>query len=103
MIDLVLEKRPQISAICAKHGVRKLEVFGSAARDDFRPEGSDIDFAVEFGDIDAGVRFHARLDLEDELGAIFCRKVDIVELRHVKNPYVLQTILEDKQLVYAAA
>ena len=103
MIDLVLEKLPQIKSICERHGVRKMELFGSAARDDFRPDASDLDFAVEFFDISALQRFRARLDLEDEMGALFGRKADIVELEDVKNPYVLKTILEDKQPVYAAA
>lgn len=38
-----------ISAICQRYGIRRLEVFGSAARaDDFDPEQSDADFLVEF-------------------------------------------------------
>ena len=36
-----------IAAFCRKHGIRRLAVFGSALRDDFRPD-SDVDILVEF-------------------------------------------------------
>jgi len=36
-----------IAAFCQKHGIRRLAVFGSALRDDFRPD-SDVDILVEF-------------------------------------------------------
>ena len=43
------QKRPAISRICRQHHVRRLEVFGSAARGiDFDPASSDADFLVEF-------------------------------------------------------
>ncbi|MGN6627162.1 MAG: nucleotidyltransferase family protein, partial [Tepidisphaeraceae bacterium] len=45
MIDLIERNREQIVALCKKHGVKRLELFGSAARDeDFDPKTSDVDF-----------------------------------------------------------
>jgi predicted nucleotidyltransferase len=39
----------EIAALCRRYGVRRLEVFGSAARGiDFDPATSDADFLVEF-------------------------------------------------------
>jgi uncharacterized protein len=35
-------------ALCRRFHVRRLDVFGSAARGDFDPEHSDVDFIVEF-------------------------------------------------------
>ena len=48
-MPLVLEPyRQQIVALCRRFHVRRLEVFGSALRDDFNPARSDVDFLVEF-------------------------------------------------------
>jgi uncharacterized protein len=46
------QQRPDIPSdliadFCKSHGIRKLSIFGSYLRDDFRPD-SDIDFLVEF-------------------------------------------------------
>ncbi len=37
----------RIAALCRKHGIRRLAVFGSALRGDFRPD-SGVDALVEF-------------------------------------------------------
>lgn len=43
-IDIPKDK---IAELCLRHHIRKLSLFGSVLRDDFRPD-SDIDFLVEF-------------------------------------------------------
>ena len=65
----------QIAAFCRRHHIRKLALFGSALREDFRPD-SDVDVLVEF---EAGhsvglIRFAA---MEIELSGIIGRKVDL--------------------------
>lgn len=65
----------QLVLFCRRHRVRRLALFGSVLRGDFRPE-SDVDVLVEF---EPGVRiglfgFQA---LENELSNIFGRKVDL--------------------------
>lgn len=43
------DKREELVELCRRHGVARLEVFGSAARGtDFDPQTSDADFLVEF-------------------------------------------------------
>ena len=103
MYSLILERKDQISELCKKFNVSKLEVFGSAARmDDFVQGQSDIDFAVEF----ARPRKMAPLDeffgFKDELSKVLNQDVDLVELGAVKNPYVRQSIDKDRELVFAA-
>jgi len=39
--------RGQIAEFCRRHGIRRLSLFGSVLRDDFRPD-SDVDVLVEF-------------------------------------------------------
>ena len=44
----IAQHRADISAICKRYRIRRLEVFGSAARaDDFDVEHSDADFLVQ--------------------------------------------------------
>jgi len=89
-----------ISAICRRHDICRLEVFGSAAREeDFKPESSDLDFLVEFfpkTPTSLQNIFGAKKDLEDLLG----RGVDPVESGAVCNPYVLASINRDLEAVY---
>lgn len=102
MHPAIAQYRPGISAICQRYGIRRLEVFGSAARgDDFDPERSDADFLVEFApDVQPGldVFFGAKAALEALLG----RGVDLVEPGAVRNPYVLADINRHREAIYAA-
>jgi uncharacterized protein len=52
MLLLIEQIRQQIAGICRKQGVKRLELFGSAVREDFDPATSDLDFLVEFLDYD---------------------------------------------------
>ena len=101
MHPAIAQHRYGISAICQRYRIRRLEVFGSAARaDDFDPEHSDVDFLVEFAqDIHPGLDlfFGAKAALEELLG----RAVDLVEPGAVRNPYVLASINRIREAVYA--
>ena len=45
----ILRHRETLAALCRRHGVARLDVFGSAARGvDFDPARSDVDLLVEF-------------------------------------------------------
>src|SRR5215469_7096821 len=49
MHRLIDDRRTEIAILCRRYGVRRLEVFGSAARGaDFHPDSSDADFLVSF-------------------------------------------------------
>ena len=48
MIAEIALRREEVRALCRRFGVRRLALFGSAARDDFDPERSDLDFLYEF-------------------------------------------------------
>ena len=102
MHPAIAQHRLGISAICQRYRIRRLEVFGSAARgDDFNPASSDADFLVEFAsDAAPGLNsfFGAKADLEQLLG----RGIDLVEPGAVRNPYVLASINRNREAVYAA-
>lgn len=102
MIPLVEQHRHQIVELCRLYGVKRLELFGSAASGDFDAARSDIDFFYEF---DAAVaddladRFFA---FKERLEALLQRKVDLVSARHATNPYFLQEANRHRQTLYAA-
>ncbi len=91
-----------IGQVCSKYGIARLEVFGSAARGaDFVEKSSDADFLVEFlPNTQPGLNefFGAKAELEQILG----RAVDLVQTKAVRNPYVLASVNQNRELVYAA-
>lgn len=96
-IPLPLE---EIESLCRRWRIRELSLFGSVLRDDFRP-GSDVDILVAF-EPDAHWSLFDFIDLQDELSALFHRKVDVVSERGLRNPFRRREILETRQVVYAA-
>ena len=94
------EKRQEIAAICRRCHVRRLELFGSAARNrDFDPRRSDVDFLVEFAP-DSDIRTY--FDLQARLSELLGRPVDLVDPAAVRNPYVRASIDRAREVVYGA-
>lgn len=44
----VAERAAELTRLCQRYGVRRLDLFGSAATGRFRADDSDLDFVVEF-------------------------------------------------------
>jgi len=102
MIKVLETKREQISDICARHGVARLHVFGSALHENFRPGKSDVDLLVELVPMEQYARVDAYFGLLEDLGALLNVKIDLVMVGAVKNPYIARDIERTKQLLYAA-
>ena len=102
MVGILESKREQIAAACARHGVLRLDAFGSAVRGDFRPGDSDVDLLVEFGPMDVYARVDAYFDLLDDFRGILGTEVDLVMVDAVKNRYIAADIARTKQALYAA-
>jgi predicted nucleotidyltransferase len=103
MHPLIERHRDELAELCRRFGVRRLEVFGSAARGtDFDEARSDVDFLVRLPDPELLSPLDAYFDLKDALEATLGRSVDLVSIGSVRNPYVLATIERDRQLLYAA-
>lgn len=102
MIRLVEEKHDDITRLCRRYAVRRLELFGSATGEDFEPETSDLDFLVEFQPLKPGEYADAYFGLPEELQQLFGRPVDLVMPRAVKNRYFLEGMNQSRKLLYAA-
>lgn len=94
-------KLPEISAACKVNDVKRLELFGSCARKDNKPD-SDIDFLVEFVDPMRPGVFDRYLALHAALQSIFGCPVDLLECSAIHNRILRQRIAADRKLVYAA-
>jgi uncharacterized protein len=94
----------QIAALCERHGVRELAVFGSLLRDDFTPD-SDIDFLVTFRDQDPGPWMAKLTRIEDDLRALLGREVDLVPKESIlrsENWIRRNHILGTVQVIYGS-
>lgn len=95
-------RRADIEHACERFGVRRLELFGSAASGAFDAARSDFDFLVEFGSA-AGVKpLEQYFGLKDALEAVLGRPVDLVEAGASSNPYFLESVNKSRRLLYAA-
>jgi uncharacterized protein len=102
MIDQIAVHREELRELCRRFHVRRLDLFGSAARGDFDPGHSDLDFLVEFDRNHPQHPFDAYFGLKEALEALFGRSVDLVEAGAVENPYLRASIEESHENVYAA-
>ena len=97
MSSRVTVNRQRIAEFCRRHHIRRLSLFGSVLRDDFRPD-SDIDVLVTFepGQV-VGLRI---VDIEDELAQLLGRRVDLVSEKYL-NHRIRDIVLSAAEVQYA--
>jgi uncharacterized protein len=99
----IAEKIDEVRGLCAKYGVKRLTLFGSAVTGTFDPTRSDLDFIVEFEPHpDPSVRGQRWLDLWDDLKALFGRNIDLLVESTLKDRFVRQAVATDHVDLYAA-
>jgi|SRR5436190_2766333 len=97
----VIDKyRRSLADQCRRFGVRRLEVFGSAARGDFDSAKSDFDFIVSFSDKTPGTYADRYLDFADAVERLLGRKIDLLTERCIRNPYFQREVEAARQIVY---
>jgi len=89
--DEVLRKADLVRTIALAHGAEGVELFGSVARGEDRPD-SDIDLLVELQPRRSLLDI---IGLENDLSDLFGRKVDVTTRRSLK-PRVLKAALKEK-------
>ncbi len=94
-INLSNEK---IADFCGRHHIRRLSLFGSVLREDFRPD-SDVDVLVEFeeGHVPGLITFSG---MEIEMGELIGRKVDMRTPEDLSR-YFRKEVVESAQVQYA--
>jgi len=75
--------KEKIAAFCRKWKIVEFSLFGSVLRDDFRPD-SDVDVLVSFSP-EAEWSLLEHMAMEEELSAIFGRKVDVISRKAIER------------------
>ena len=95
-IDIPKDK---IVNFCRKHHIRKLALFGSVLREDFRPD-SDVDVLVEFEPSHTpGLAFFS---MESELSKLLGRRIDLNTPQFLSR-YFRDEVLDEAEVQYVAA
>lgn len=101
MQSIIESKLDKLKELCQEYDVKKMYVFGSACTDRFN-DTSDIDILISFKDISIEKYTDNYFELHYKLEELFQRKIDLLTENAVGNPYLIESIEETKQLLYAA-
>ena len=102
MIPTVADRTDELKHLCLRYNVMRLDLFGSAATGEHRPEDSDLDFLVEFQPVAFSAYADAYFGLLEALEQLFGKPVDLIVSSAIKNPYFLQSVEETRTPIYEA-
>ena len=103
MVPIIGQSRDELARLCQRFRVKRLELFGSAAREDrSQPADHDLDFLVEFLPLAPGTHADAYFGLLAALEDLFQRPIDLVMTRAITNPYFLESVNRTRTVLYAA-
>lgn len=88
-----------LNRLCQQHKVDKMYLFGSALNENFT-EKSDIDFLVRFKPIELAEYFENYMNFKESLKNLLGREIDLLEEQTLKNPILIKSINQSKELVY---
>ena len=103
MTATIEQNRDKLVELCRKYHVAALDVFGSAATQEFDEQCSDVDLLVEFDSSVKANRFDNFFALRDELQMLLKRSVDLVEPGGLRNPYFIESVEKTRKRLYAAS
>ncbi len=86
-------------SFCKELRVKSLAIFGSAINGSFTKE-SDYDFLVDFNETNPFEYADLYYALYDRLEDYLDRKIDLIELRAIKNPVFLEQTNKTKVIIY---
>ena len=101
-MDLSDQQSNDIIQLCEKHRVESLFLFGSVLTDKFHST-SDIDFLVNFDEVDLYHYFENYMNLKESLEKLLQRPVDLVEEKTINNPFLRRSIDRNKKQIYGRA
>jgi len=91
----------ELAALCQRHGVRELSLFGSVLREDFTAS-SDVDVLVEFSPGSPVRSLFQFIEFKHALeDRVFHRDVDLVEKRTLSR-YIAAEVLSTRRVIYVA-
>lgn len=102
MNSLITTRSKELIRLCKLYRVRRLELFGSAVRNQNESDIGDLDFLVEFADLNQNEYAETYFGLLESLQDLFNKRVDLIMLSAVKNPYLIESIEKSRTVLYAA-
>ena len=88
-----------LKKLCALYNVEKMYLFGSSLNSNIN-EKSDVDLLVKFKQIELSNYFENYINFKEKLESLFGRKVDLLEEQTLKNPILIKSIDNSKELIY---
>jgi predicted nucleotidyltransferase len=101
MNSIITGKLNELKTLCKTYGIKTMYVFGSVCTSKFN-DRSDIDFLVSFDNLPVEQYTDNFFDLYYHLQNLFEREIDLLTDKSLSNPYFIESIEENKQLIYAA-
>lgn len=103
MIAQVQHKQDELADLCRKYGVRRLDLFGSAATEfEFDADHSDLDFLVEFEPSASMGPADQYFGLWEDLQSLFSREIHLVSSRALRNRYFIESVNATRQTLYGS-
>jgi predicted nucleotidyltransferase len=98
--EIVASRLADIAELCRRFGVRRLDLFGSAATGRFDPAKSDLDFLVAFEEMPPGKYAKAYFGLREGLETLFQRRADVLTEGSIENPYLRRSIEAERRPLF---
>lgn len=96
---LIERNMAEIIALCEKHKVLELYVFGSVLTPHFN-KNSDVDFTVVFDKSAVGDYFTNYFDFKFALEELLHRDVDLIEYDAIRNPFFKEEVDQTRKVIY---
>jgi predicted nucleotidyltransferase len=98
-MNLIERNIDTLIRLCKQHKVKELYIFGSILTPRFK-NSSDVDFLVQFDDIDILEYADNYFEFKGKLEKLFGREIDLLENQAIRNPIFRKILDRDKKLVY---
>jgi uncharacterized protein len=95
--DHILEP---LSDICRQWGIVEFSIYGFSITKEFQAN-SHVDCLVEFSP-EVNWDLFEIVKLKRQLSELFQRKVDLVEKASIVNPFILESIEEERRVLYSS-
>ncbi len=102
MHAIVAERLEEVEQLCREYRVRRLDLFGSAARGGFSPGESDLDFLVDFEPPTPGEYRRTYFGLLNALRSLFENPINLVDASAPSNPWYVESIVDSREPLYGS-
>ena len=100
MLAIIASHAADVAALCRRHGVTRLDLFGSSTGGDFDRHASDLDFLVSFSPHAKLTAFDNYFGLREGLEQLFDRPIDLMTVEQIRNRYLKATIEASRHTIY---